>query len=165
MAGQSAGWPVTAGKRPLRIVSGGQTGVDRAALDAALELGVECGGWCPQGRRAEDGAIAERYPLSETPERNYEQRTEWNVHDSDATLILTGKLPLTGGTVLTREFALKHARPFMIVDPASGDSEDVMQWLAENNVATLNVAGPRESLQPGIYKQSKEFLLQLFSNG
>ena len=85
--------------RPMltRIVSGGQTGVDRAALDVALELSIPCGGWCPKGRKAEDGALPARYPLKETPSEEYAQRTTWNVRDSDGTLILTHGAP-TGGT-------------------------------------------------------------------
>ena len=83
-----------------KIVSGGQTGVDRAALDVALELGIPCGGWCPRGRRAEDGALSARYPLMETPSDDYVQRTTWNIRDSDGTLILTRGEP-TGGTAQT----------------------------------------------------------------
>ena len=89
-----------------RIVSGGQTGVDRAALDVALSLGIPCAGWCPRGRRAEDGPIDARYPLNETPSTSYAKRTEWNVRDSDATLILA-RLPLGGGTALTERLARK----------------------------------------------------------
>src|SRR5438876_4889366 len=86
------------------IVSGGQTGVDRAALDVALELGIPCGGWCPKGRRAEDGRIPLRYPLEETTLNIYPQRTEWNVRDSDGTLVLTTGRP-EGGSALTNELA------------------------------------------------------------
>src|SRR5215471_7567840 len=100
----------------LRIVSGGQTGVDRAALDAALELGVPCGGWCPRGRAAEDGPIDDRYPLHETPSRDVEQRTEWNVRDSDGTLILNRGPELTGGTLLTQRVAQRDRKPWMVID-------------------------------------------------
>lgn len=153
---------MTKGNRPLRIVSGGQTGVDRAALDAALELGFDCGGWCPQGRRAEDGAIDEAYPLTETPRRNYAQRTEWNVRDSDATLILSRELPLSGGTAFTLDAARKLHKPVLVADPGPDETETVSSWLAENHVARLNVAGPRESQQPGIHGETKAFLLRLF---
>src|SRR5215217_2323846 len=93
----------------MKIVSGGQTGVDRAALDVALELGIECGGWCPAGRQAEDGPIDARYPLRETPSADPAQRTEWNVRDSDATLLLTTGAA-SPGTELTREVARRLGR-------------------------------------------------------
>ncbi|MFQ5587063.1 MAG: putative molybdenum carrier protein, partial [Thermodesulfobacteriota bacterium] len=92
------------------IVSGGQTGVDRAALDVALELGIRCGGWCPKGRLAEDGVIDSRYHLDETGSKSYSQRTEWNVRDSDGTLILTVEEP-TGGTALTIRAAEELGKP------------------------------------------------------
>ena len=98
-----------------RILSGGQTGVDRAALDVALELGLPCGGWCPKGRRAEDGPIPSHYPLTETPWDGYPQRTEWNVRDSDGTLILTEGEP-DRGTALTRELAARHGKPCLVLD-------------------------------------------------
>src|SRR6516162_9418333 len=98
-----------------RILSGGQTGVDRAALDVAVELGLPCGGWCPRGRRAEDGPIPERYPLKETPWDGYPQRTERNVRDSDGTLVLTlGQADR--GTTLTIELAHKKRKPHLIID-------------------------------------------------
>jgi hypothetical protein len=135
----------------MKVVSGGQTGVDRAALDVALELGLPCGGWCPQGRRAEDGAIPPRYPLEETPSAEYHERTEWNVRDSDATLVLTIGRPI-GGTALTLEFTRKLDRSCLLVDltqPVNFDA--VREWLAANQVRTLNVAGPRASQQPQAY--------------
>src|SRR5207253_3037020 len=111
-----------------RIVSGGQTGVDRAALDVALELGLPCGGWCPRGRRAEDGAIDERYPLTETPWWGYPQRTEWNIRDADGTLILTRGRP-DRGTALTARLARQMNKPCLVVDLAGeADAEDVRQW-------------------------------------
>jgi hypothetical protein len=99
----------------LRIVSGGQSGVDRAALDVALELGVPCGGWCPRGRRAEDGPIPDRYPLRETPWHGYPQRTEWNVRDADGTLVLTAGGP-DRGTALTLRVADRLGKPCLLVD-------------------------------------------------
>lgn len=128
-----------------RIVSGGQTGVDRAALDVALELGIACGGWCPRGRLAEDGTIPERYPLRETPSADYSQRTEWNVRDSDATLILyRGRL--AGGSALTEELARRHGRPCLALELGTPDGAlAVRGWLRERRVAVLNVAGPRAS--------------------
>ena len=100
--------------RLRKIVSGGQTGVDRAALDAAMAHDVPVGGWCPKGRRAEDGVIPERYPLKETPSDAYEQRTAWNVRDSDGTLLITDGA-LEGGTALTMQEAKRQGRPVLHV--------------------------------------------------
>lgn len=145
-----------------RIVSGGQTGVDRAALDAAIAAGIETGGWCPRGRRAEDGLIAPRYPLQETPRSAYRQRTAWNVRDSDGTLILHAP-PLAGGTALTAEIARELARALRIVDlDAPADHRAVIDWIAANGIAVLNVAGPRESTHPGIGARARAWLDTLF---
>jgi hypothetical protein len=135
---------------PHRIISGGQTGVDRAALDVAIELGIEVGGWCPRGRDAEDGAVPGRYPLQETPDDDPAQRTEWNVRDADATLII-GAEPLVGGTALTIDLAAHQGRPCLVVDPDDADAAaTIRRWLDEHDVRALNVAGPREREQPGI---------------
>jgi predicted Rossmann fold nucleotide-binding protein DprA/Smf involved in DNA uptake len=96
--------------RPSKIISGGQTGVDRAALDAALAAGIALGGWCPKGRLAEDGPLPEHYPLEQTPRRSYRQRTEWNVRDSDGTLVLYWG-ELQGGTLATVKLADQYRRP------------------------------------------------------
>jgi hypothetical protein len=145
-----------------KIVSGGQTGVDRAALDVALRLGIPLGGWCPLGRLAEDGPLAASYPLEETPDPLYAQRTEWNVRDSDGTLILTWGEP-TGGTALTRVFALQLDKPHLIIDlDAMPSTRTVLDWLQNHGIRQLNVAGPRESTVPGIYEQAKLFLETLF---
>ena len=142
----------------IRIVSGGQTGVDRAALDVALGLALPCGGWCPRGRRAEDGAIPPRYPLRETPSSDFEQRTEWNVRDSDATLVLTRGRP-AGGTALTIAIARRLGRPRLVVDlRRSPDAKAVGDWIARERFGTLNVAGPRESQQPGVHDEARRFL-------
>lgn len=147
-----------AGPFPEKIVSGGQTGVDRAALDAALALGIPCGGWCPKGRRAEDGAIPERYPVAETESEAYEERTRLNVRDTDATLILASG-PLSGGMGLTAETAEAEGKRLLVADPFSlPDVQAVTDWLAENGVRVLNVAGPRESTQPGIHRAAADFL-------
>jgi len=140
-----------------RIVSGGQTGVDQAALDIALELGIPCGGWCPSGRWSESGRIDIRYPLFETESADPAQRTRLNVHDSDATLIIAVGGDdegggLTGGTALTQTIALALGRPVLVVDPLDPNApKSVTQWLGRHAVGVLNVAGPRESGQPGIH--------------
>ena len=143
----------------MKIISGGQTGVDRAALDVALELKLPCGGWCPKGRLAEDGKIASQYPLIETPTSDYSERTEWNVRDSDGTLILTYGTPI-GGTGLTVEIAQILKKPLLILDLNNPlPKEEVMDWIQSNQIQTLNVAGPRESFRTeGIYKVAKEYL-------
>jgi hypothetical protein len=141
-----------------KIVSGGQTGVDRAALDVALELGIPCGGWCPQGRRAEDGLIPERYPLTETPWSGYPQRTQWNIRDSDGTLIILDGEP-DRGTRLTIELAARKKKPFLIVNLAEhADPAAVHAWAAANGVEILNVAGPRASSSSAIYAKTAQFL-------
>lgn len=146
-----------------KIVTGGQTGVDRAALDVALQLGFPAGGWCPQGRKAEDGRIADCYPLTETPSRPYRQRTEWNVKDSDGTLILaTGEL--TGGTLLTVRFAEEWKKPLVRVDFADPPGIDSLrEQLAANAIRVLNIAGPRESTEPGVYRKARQFLRDLLA--
>jgi hypothetical protein len=143
---------------PPRVVAGGQTGVDRAALDAALAAGVACGGWCPRGRAAEDGRIADRYPLRETPDDDPAQRTGWNVRDADATLILA-RGPLRGGTALARVQAEALGRPLLVVDLDRAPRPDAIRaWLREYAVRTLNVAGPRESESPGVYANARALL-------
>jgi len=145
----------------LKIVSGGQTGVDRAALDAAMSAGFSVGGWCPAGRIALDGRIPERYPLRETPSSRYSQRTEWNVRDSDATLILTRGAP-SGGTRLTVELAERYGRPLLIVDlGVASPWAEILGWLKEHRILVLNVAGPREEGAPGIYEQAGKVLTGL----
>ncbi|PLY15214.1 MAG: molybdenum cofactor carrier [Sedimenticola sp.] len=144
-----------------QVVSGGQTGVDRAGLDAAQELEIPIGGWCPKGRKAEDGKIADRYSLRETASGDYAVRTEWNVRDSDATLILNLGA-LEGGTALTEVFARQHQRPCLIVAlDQHADAQLVIDWLRDNQVGVLNIAGPRESKRPGVYGAAREFLLEL----
>src|SRR5262245_708888 len=146
-----------------KIVSGGQTGVDRAALDVALELGLPCGGWCPRGRRAEDGPLDACYPLSETPWHGYPQRTEWNVRDSDGTLVLT-RGAADRGTALTVELAGRYGRPCLVLDLGEQpDPETVRTWAEGHGVRVLNVAGPRERSCPGIYEGAKQFLRGVLS--
>ncbi len=149
--------------RPAKIISGGQTGVDRGALDAAAELGIPHGGWCPAGRRAEDGVIPPVYQLAETDSPDYAERTERNVLEADATLILCCGRP-TGGTELTRQLAVAHAKPHLVVDlDAPVSFHEVRRYLDSAGVKVLNVAGPRESQQPGIARRAYRFLLELFA--
>ncbi len=148
--------------RPLRIVSGGQTGVDRGALDAAMALGIPHGGWCPKGRLAEDGTIPLLYELTETGSPAYAVRTERNVLDSDATIILCRGRP-SGGTELTFRLAKRHAKPCLVMDLHKPALVGVRRWLATVRPATLNVAGPRESQAPGITSQAAEFLVRLLA--
>jgi Circularly permutated YpsA SLOG family len=149
-----------------KLVSGGQSGVDRAALDVALQLNIPCGGWCPKGRKAEDRPIPDRYPLTETPSIAYSQRTRWNVRDSDATLILTwGKS--TGGTALTIKACQQADKPHLVIDLAddaesAAKTEVARKWLAANlKDGVLNVAGPRASKNGAVYERAKYFLLEL----
>ena len=149
------------GGRVRRVVSGGQTGVDRAALDVAMERGIACGGWCPAGRRAEDGPIHLRYPLHETPSADPAQRTEWNVRDSDGTALLlaAGESP---GTELAAEVARRLGRPvYRCRLGAAADADDFRRWLDAHGIRTLNVAGPRESESPGIYAAARGWLRQV----
>jgi len=145
-----------------KIVSGGQTGADRAGLDAALQAGIAHGGWVPRGRKAEDGRIPARYRLREMPSFRYADRTERNVMDSDATLIVS-RGPLTGGSRLTLGLARRNRRPCLHVDLEKTRTEEaeveVRSWLEENGVETLNVAGPRASNDPGIYDRVLRLLL------
>lgn len=146
-----------------RIVSGGQTGVDRAGLDVAIELGIEHGGWCPQGRRAEDGPIPDCYELKETDSPDYAVRTEQNVIDSDGTLILYFAT-LRGGTELTYRLAQKHRKPFFLVDLRTPESVDaVRQWLLDQATRVLNVAGPRASQNEDIYELARVYLESILS--
>lgn len=145
------------------IVSGGQTGVDRAALDVALAAGIKSSGWIPRGRRAEDGPLPACYPMRETHSRDYAERTRLNVRDSDGTLILCYGVP-SGGTRLTEVFAARARRPYLIVDLRTTiDPAWVRRWLASKHIRVLNVAGPRESGCPGIYAQSRAFLERLLN--
>jgi hypothetical protein len=155
-------------RMPLRLtklISGGQTGVDRAALDVALELGLLCGGYCPKGRRAEDGPLAARYPLQETASRDYAQRTEWNVRESDGTLVLT-RGPADRGTALTLALAQRLGRPSLTVDLyAPREPSVAREWIERKRILVLNVAGPRESRCPGIYAAAVGLLRELLAEG
>lgn len=146
----------------IEVRSGGQTGVDRGALDAVLALpeaaGIVAGGWCPRGRLAEDGVLGGRYPLRETPDSDSAQRTEWNVRDADATLILR-QGEATGGTALTARMAERLGKPLRQVDlDRPPPIDEIRSWLQQCDVRVLNVAGPRESDCPGIGNQSRRFV-------
>jgi hypothetical protein len=153
-----------------KLVTGGQTGVDRGALDAALAIGFPCGGWCPTGRRAEDGPLPRRYPLRELPDGTYADRTEQNVRDSDATLILA-PARLTGGTRLTLDCCKRHARPHLVAqlppvfDPGDSAFRDALaagiSFLHAVRCRTLNVAGPRASEWPDAYDSARGYLMGL----
>jgi Circularly permutated YpsA SLOG family len=147
--------------RVAKIVSGGQTGVDRAALDVAMALQIPCGGWCPRGRRAEDGQIHERYPLEETDSRSYASRTIQNVVDSDGTLLLAfGRV--SGGTLLTKNVAEQRRKPCLVVDLTNPPQvADVQDWMREHEIRVLNVAGPRASQAPDAYRLATSLLVKL----
>lgn len=135
----------------FKIVSGGQSGADQAGLDWAIAHQIPYGGWCPKGRRSEDGKISETYSLIETPDSNYLQRTEWNVRDSDATLIFTMSDKLDGGSKQTAKFAEKLGKPYLHFRPGV-HPKFIARFLAKNQVKILNIAGKRESSAPGIGK-------------
>lgn len=144
-----------------KIISGGQTGADRAALDVAIKLGIPHGGWLPKGRLTENGMLDNKYRLKEMESANYNKRTEQNVIDSDGTLILShGKL--TGGSDYTRDMVLRHGRPLLHLDlsnmPTSKAASQIKSWVAEHEIKILNVAGPRASKDPSIYRSTTKIL-------
>lgn len=146
------------GVHGITLVSGGQTGADRAALDFAIAQGLAHDGWCPRGRLAEDGPISSRYSLRETPSRKYAERTEWNVRDSDATVLFTLTERLRGGTALTKAFAERLGKPWLHLAGGDEPRDDRVReaarrlatFLVEEHVERLNVAGPRASQEPGV---------------
>lgn len=147
------------------IISGGQTGVDRAALEIAIELNIPHGGWCPKGRLAEDGPIDKKFDLKETDSAQYWVRTEKNVQEAEGTLILyRGKL--TRGSSLTRKYAQRHGKTYRCVQLKPGNEgrliSSIRSWLCQREIKTLNIAGPRESTAPGIGAEAKAFLRLLF---
>ena len=149
----------------MKIITGGQTGVDRAALDVALELGIPCGGWCPKGRIAENGLIPLHYPLVETEDAEYAERTRRNVADADGILILYA-YSLDAGTRHTLKLGADLGRQSLTVDlMRDPDPADVLAWLVRfDKGVVINVAGPRESNSPGIYEQSVLYLRTLLSD-
>tara|TARA_R110000868_G_scaffold2930_6_gene19989 strand:- start:39139 stop:39621 length:483 start_codon:yes stop_codon:yes gene_type:complete len=144
-----------------KLISGGQTGIDRGALDAALSRAFPCGGWCPRGRRAEDGPIPARYPLTELDSANYLDRTRRNVAEADATLILAHG-PLSGGTKATEKHARKTGKRFLTLDldgvSAAQAVARICAWIETERIGVLNVAGPRESSRPGTSAAAADLL-------
>ncbi|MCK4678633.1 MAG: putative molybdenum carrier protein [Bacteroidales bacterium] len=151
--------------KPLRIskiISGGQTGVDRAALDFSLKNNIVCGGFCPKERKAEDGTISDKYPLIETSSSNYAFRTEKNVQVCDGTLIFYHKT-LDRGTSLTLKLLKKHHKPFFEIDlSCESDKKLIVEWLINHQIKILNISGPRESHCPGIYEMTLKMLEKIF---
>lgn len=151
------------GLRVRKIVSGGETGADRGGLDAAIALGIEHGGWCPKGRRAEDGVVPARYQLEETPERGFAAMMRRNVEAADATIVFTGD-KLTPGSRKTVQLAKAAGRPVLHVRMAEaeedheGTRERIRAWLDDHGVGVLNVAGSRESRCPGIRAIVKDLI-------
>ena len=148
-----------------KIVSGGQTGADRAALDFALAHDIPHGGWCPRGRLAEDGMLETHYALRETPDPEYPQRTEWNVRDSDGTVIFSIAPELTGGSKLTAEFAARHGQPWLhLSQQTHGDTaaERLREFVQQHEIRVLNVAGPRASHEPAVPRFVLQTLEELF---
>ncbi len=151
----------------MRIISGGQTGVDRAALDAAMVSNVDCGGWCPEGRKAEDGRIPEQYLVTELKGAGYQERTLKNVLDSDGTVIISFGTP-TGGTEQTLLFCIEHYKPHILIDAemvsiqtASGR---VKGFVSDHGVTLLNVAGPRASGEPRAYEYAYQVIARVLSS-
>lgn len=152
-------WPVE------KIVSGGQTGADRAALDFALAHGIPHGGWCPSGRRAEDGALENCYTLRETPDEDYSQRTEWNVRDSDGTVVFSLAPDLSGGSKLTVELARRFRKPCLHLSQANvanAAANRLREFVQLHSIRVLNVAGPRVSNEPGVARFVLETLEKFF---
>lgn len=144
-----------------KIISGGQTGADRAALDFAIQRGISHGGWCPRGRLAEDGAIPARYQLSETPSPDYAQRTEWNVRDSGGTVIFSIACILTGGSKQTAELARQHRKPCLHLARERDEAvaaRKLREFLVAQEIRVLNVAGPRQSQEPEVARFVRETL-------
>lgn len=148
----------------IKIISGGQTGVDRGALQAALDRQISCGGWCPAGRKAEDGPIPAHFPVIELPDGGYAQRTERNVLDSDATVLIHFGT-ISGGSRLTLTCCREADRPSLEIDASEIETADAVQrmlaFVDEHQVACLNIAGPRESGAPGAEKLASQIVGEL----
>jgi hypothetical protein len=150
-----------------KIISGGQTGADQAALDVAIKLNIPHGGWTPKGRKTEDGPLPDQYQLQEIPTGSYPKHTEQNIINSDGTLIFShGKL--TGGSKLTRDLAAKKNRSCLYIDltqdTALYSANMIKMWLSDNGIKILNVAGPRASGKPEIYDDVVKVLELVFKD-
>ena len=147
-----------------KVVSGGQTGADRMGLDWAIWHDIPHGGWCPKFRKAEDGKIPAQYPLTETPSSDYLRRTEWNVRDSDGTVIFTLSDRLSGGSKKTLLFAEKHRKPCLHIHPGLSYqlAADLLEFIQNNNIEVLNIAGTRGSKEPYVGKFVKKVLEETF---
>jgi hypothetical protein len=151
-----------------KILSGGQTGADRAALDFAIARGIPHGGWCPKSRVAEDGPIPNRYQLIETPEADYAQRTEWNVRDADGTVIFSIAETLKGGSLQTARFATHHQKPCLHLSrltAGAAAAKTLEEFLQTRSIKVLNIAGPRQSEEPEIASFVTSILQELFLAG
>ena len=148
-----------------KIISGGQTGVDRASLDFAIKNNIKYEGFCPKGRKAEDGIIDKKYKLTETKSENYYIRTDKNIKISDGTLIIIKNNIWGRGTLLTKKYCKKQNKKSLVIDIDNDINDNINKitgFIEKYNIRTLNIAGNRESTSPGVYKQTKDFLTDLF---
>ena len=154
--------------RAKKIISGGQTGIDRGALDACLSAGFPVGGWCPKGRQAEDGRIDKKYPLQETNDSRYEIRTRLNVKDSDGTLIIAPEITISGGTLLTVKVAEELNKPFLVIVIVKGSeaelTDKILSWMNKFDIKILNIAGPRQSEWSEAYNTGYRITEKLIQN-
>lgn len=147
-----------------KIVSGGQTGADRAGLDFSFMHNIPHGGWCPKGRKAEDGEISSKYSLIESPSEDYDQRNEWNARDSDGTIIFTMSKQLIGGSLKAAEFASRHGKPMLHVYPGMMKQLGVglVRFVEGQEIRVLNIAGSRASKEPEVYQFTFNLLASAF---
>lgn len=151
-----------------KIISGGQTGVDRAALDVAMRFGISCGGWCPKNRIAEDGQIPQQYPLLETPTEDFIIRTEWNVRDSDGTLVILWDSIPNGGTGFTVECIKKWGKSHFIANLSEEPNikiQTILVWIKTERIKILNIAGPRASYRRDVYLEAYKLITNLVVAG